>query len=78
VDELVKWLKALVFLQVQAQSGGEAFVKPELLLDRAGLNAAEIAEVLGKNPAAVRKAVQRARKASRASEDVVADEAATV
>lgn len=65
MEELVKYLKALVFLQVQALSGGEAFNKPELLLSRAGLTAREIAEALGKNQAAVAKAIERAKKATR-------------
>ena len=67
MEELVKYLRALVFLQVQAQSGGEAFQKPELLLSRAGLTAREIAETLGKNQAAVAKAIERAKKAARAA-----------
>jgi DNA-directed RNA polymerase specialized sigma24 family protein len=73
MEELVKYLKALVFLQVQSMSGGEAFQKPELLLSRAGLTAREIAEALGKNQAAVAKAIERAKKAARA----VAPEPAT-
>jgi DNA-directed RNA polymerase specialized sigma24 family protein len=65
MDELVKYLRALVFLQVQTLSGGEAFQKPELLLSRAGLTAREIAEALGKNQAAVAKSIERAKKAAR-------------
>jgi DNA-directed RNA polymerase specialized sigma24 family protein len=65
MEELIKYLRAMVFLQVQALSGGEAFQKPELLLSRAGLTAREIAEALGKNQAAVAKAIERAKKASR-------------
>jgi DNA-directed RNA polymerase specialized sigma24 family protein len=67
MEELVKYLRALVFLQVQTLSGGEAFQKPELLLSRAGLTAREIGEALGKNPAAVAKAIERAKKATRTS-----------
>lgn len=70
MDELVKYLKALVYLQVQTMSGGEAFQKPELLLNRAGLTAREIADILGKNPAAVAKAIERAKKAARTIETV--------
>jgi Sigma-70, region 4. len=65
MDELVKYLKALVYLQVQTMSGGEAFQKPEVLLNRAGLTTREIADILGKNPAAVAKAIERAKKAAR-------------
>jgi DNA-directed RNA polymerase specialized sigma24 family protein len=68
MDELVKYLKALVYLQVQTMSGAEAFQKPEVLLNRAGFTAREIAEILGKNPAAVSKAIERAKKAARAAD----------
>ena len=60
MEEAVKYLKALVFLQVNAQTGGP-LVRPELLLQRAGLKAKEIAEMLGKNEAAVAKAISRAK-----------------
>ncbi len=73
MDESEKYLKALVYLQIQAMSGGEAFQKPEVLLSRAGLANREIAEILGKNVPAVAKAIERARKAARGA----ADEAAT-
>jgi hypothetical protein len=65
VEELIKYLRALVFLQVQTLSGGEAFQKPELLLSRAGLTTREIAEALGKNQAAVAKSIERAKKSAR-------------
>jgi hypothetical protein len=82
MEELVKYLKALVFLQVQTLSGGEGFQKPELLLSRAGLTAREIAEVLGKNQAAVAKAIVRAKKAARLavaeSEAVQPEESASI
>jgi DNA-directed RNA polymerase specialized sigma24 family protein len=73
MEEMVKYLKALVFLQAQSLNGGEPFQKPELLLSRAGLTAREIADVLGKNQAAVAKAIERAKKAAR----MVAGEQAT-
>ena len=63
-DDLAKYLKALVILQVQALNKDEESPKPELLLARAGLNAREIAEVVGKNAAAVTKALQRAKVAA--------------
>jgi len=65
MDELVKYLRALVYLQVQTLSGEEAFQKPEVVLSRAGFTAREIAEILDKNPAAVAKAITRAKKAAR-------------
>lgn len=64
MDELVKYLRALVFLQVQAQTGSAGFSKPELLLSRAGFKSREIGEILGKSEAAVQKTISRAKKAS--------------
>ena len=63
-DDLAKYLKALVILQVQALNKDEESPKPELLLARAGLSAREIAEVVGKNAAAVTKTLQRAKVAA--------------
>lgn len=64
VEELVKYTRALLLLQVQAQSKTEDLVKPEILLARAGLTARDIADLLGKNAAAVAKAIQRAGKSA--------------
>jgi DNA-directed RNA polymerase specialized sigma24 family protein len=61
-NELVKYTKALLLLQLQGVSKADDPVKPELLLARAGLNARQIAELLGKNSGAVAKAIQRAGK----------------
>jgi DNA-directed RNA polymerase specialized sigma24 family protein len=63
-NELVKYAKALLLLQLQGLSKPDDPVKPELLLARAGLNARDIAELLGKNSGAVAKAIQRAGKGS--------------
>jgi hypothetical protein len=64
VEELTKYMRALVFLQVHQLAGETAFSgKPELLLSRAGFTAKEIAAVLGKKEAAVAKAIERAKKA---------------
>ena len=63
-SELVKYSKALLLLQLHALNKAEDPVKPEILLARAGLNAREIGDLLGKNPAAVTKAIQRAGKAA--------------
>jgi DNA-directed RNA polymerase specialized sigma24 family protein len=78
MEEVAKYLRALVFLQVQALS--EVVQKPELLLSRAGLTAREIAEILGKNQAAVAKSIVRAKKAARVivaqpTNDVINEEA---
>jgi DNA-directed RNA polymerase specialized sigma24 family protein len=62
-SEVVKYAKALLLLQLQAVDGPEDPAKPEVLLTRAGLSAREIAQLLGKKPAAVAKAIQRAGKA---------------
>jgi len=62
VNELVKYTRAMLLLQVQALNKTEDPMKPEVLLARAGLAAREIAELLGKNAAAVAKAIQRAGK----------------
>ncbi len=61
MDQLIKYLKALVYLQAQSLSGEGAAVKAEILLANAGLSYKEIAEILGKNEAAVAKAVSRGR-----------------
>ncbi len=61
--EFLKYIKALLLLEVQRLNTEEEPIKPEVLLARAGLNAREIAELLGKNSTAVAKAIQRAAKA---------------
>ena len=60
--EVVKYTRALLLLQIQALTKSDEVIKPELLLQRAGLSTREIAELLGKNSAAVAKAIQRAGK----------------
>jgi DNA-directed RNA polymerase specialized sigma24 family protein len=60
--EVVKYTRALLLLQIQALTKSDEVIKPELLLQRAGLNTREIAELLGKKSAAVAKAIQRAGK----------------
>jgi DNA-directed RNA polymerase specialized sigma24 family protein len=62
VNELLKYIKALVVLQIQALNKTEDHVKLELLLARAGLPVRDIAELLGKSQAAVAKAIQRGGK----------------
>ena len=62
MEEVVKYLRALVYLQVQALSDS-APVKRELLLCRAGFSHKEIGEILGKKPDAVRKVISRAIQA---------------
>ena len=62
--DLAKSTKALLLVQLQAQAQPEEREKPEILLARAGFGAREIAQLLGKNPAAVAKSIQRAGKAA--------------
>jgi hypothetical protein len=69
MDEMVKYLKALTFLQLQSVTGGGAFSKPELLLERAGFTMKEIGELLGKKEGAVAKTIQRARTAIKREEE---------
>jgi hypothetical protein len=64
VSELVKYTKALLLLQLQGLNKSDDVIKPELLLSRAGFNAREIADLVGKNATAVAKAIQRAGKGS--------------
>ena len=61
-NELLKYAKALLSLQIHTLSSSGQLNKPEVLLSRVGLSAREIAEILGKNPAAVAKTIQRAGK----------------
>ena len=66
MDEMLRYLKALVVLQAAVLSEKEDSPKPELLLHRAGLGIKEISELLGKSYPAVAKAISRGR-ASRAA-----------
>jgi hypothetical protein len=61
VEELVKYMKALTFLQLQAMTGVDTFGKPEVLLQRAGFTQEEIAELLGKKRSAVSMALSRSK-----------------
>ena len=73
MDELLKYLRAMVALQVASMNKGSDSepVKVELLLSRAGIAVQEIAEMLGKSPAAVAKTIQRAKQAgTKAAGDV--------
>ncbi|HBB87597.1 MAG TPA: hypothetical protein DC047_08280 [Blastocatellia bacterium] len=61
-SEMLKYTRALLLLEVYRLSKSDDSAKPEILLARAGLTAREIAELLGKNLAAVAKSIQRAGK----------------
>ena len=64
-NELLKYAKAALSLQIHALSSSGQLDKPELLLSRVGLSARDIAEILGKNPGAIAKALQRAGKGAK-------------
>ena len=65
MEELVKYLKALIVLQVALYEAGQSPGRAELLLARAGLTHTEIAEILGKSYMAVAKTMSRAGRAKR-------------
>lgn len=69
MEEMIKYLKALTFLQLQTVTGGSAYRKPELLLERAGFTHKEIADILGKTAAAVAKTVSRAKAEARSDQN---------
>jgi hypothetical protein len=68
MEEMVKYLRALTFLQLQSVTGGAVWAKPEWLLERAGFSHKEIGAMLGKSHHAVAKAVSRARANARRDE----------
>lgn len=68
MEELLRYTKALMLLQLQsvqqlAATREEFQFRPELLLADAGFGSREIAIMLDKTPAAVAKAISRARAA---------------
>lgn len=69
MDELIKYMKALVYLQVQAIAGNSAFGKPDVLLHKAGFKYREIGEILGRTEDAVKKSILRAKKNSQEVQD---------
>ena len=64
LKELAKSARALLLVQLQAQVSPDEREKPEILLARAGFGPRDIAQLLGKNKAAVVKAIQRAGRAA--------------
>ena len=68
MEELVRYARALLLLQLKqvailAETGKGPVVRAEVLLANAGFGAKEIADLLGKNYAAVAKSLSRARAA---------------
>jgi hypothetical protein len=73
MEELAKYLRALLLLELwnaqqTAERTGGAAPKLELLLAESGFATKEIADFLGKTPAAVAKAISRGRLARRNSQ----------
>lgn len=69
MDELLKYIKALVYLEARRLSREEPGVAADLILARAGFSYKEIGAVLDKNEMAVAKAVNRAKHAKNGGKD---------
>jgi hypothetical protein len=64
MDELIRYLKALVVLQAAIMDGKSGdHAAPEVLLRRAGLDIQEISDLLGKSYAATAKTISRDKSA---------------
>lgn len=63
MEDLEKYLKALLLLKLDGLNEGDTKPKPDVLLVSAGFTAKEAAELTDRSEAAVRKAVSRARAA---------------
>lgn len=61
MEELIKYIKALLLVQIHTASVDGDDMKPEVMLSRAGLRHAEIADLLGKKAPAVAKVISRAK-----------------
>lgn len=68
MDEMIKYLRALVYLQAEVVANLEGAARPEVLLGLAGLPHKEIASIVRKSQVAVSKAINRASKGA-ANED---------
>jgi DNA-directed RNA polymerase specialized sigma24 family protein len=62
VEEMIKYLRASIFLQAEMVANLEGATKPEVLLGLAGLSHREIASIVRKSQPAVSKAINRASK----------------
>lgn len=67
MDQLEKYLRALVLLELDSRRDANDTADPQILLSRAGFTGQEVAHLLNKKLAAVQKAVQRARQPARRS-----------
>jgi hypothetical protein len=61
MEEMIKYLRALVILQARVLAETQPGVKIELLLSTAGLNHKDIAAITGKSHAAVAKSISRSK-----------------
>lgn len=61
MDEMIKYLRALVILQARTLAETQPGLKLDVLLSAAGLNHKEIAAITGKSQAAVAKSISRSR-----------------
>jgi hypothetical protein len=64
-ETLLRAILALMIDEREARPPHERDVRTEVLLADAGLNAGDIAELTGKQPAAVRMAISRARRSGK-------------
>ena len=64
MEEMLRYLNALVVLQAEALRHMPDAEKPEVLLRRAGFKTREIAQMLGKRYMAIAKALSRAGAAT--------------
>ena len=76
MDELLRYMRAMVMLQlhaaqVVADDTEPTPLRPELLLADAGFSSREISTMLAKSPAAVAKAITRGRAARRGNSEPV-------
>ena len=65
MEEMIRYLKALVTLQAVMIEQVEGAPKPEVLLHRAGLGIQEISEALDRSYGAVAQTLSRERRAKR-------------
>jgi DNA-directed RNA polymerase specialized sigma24 family protein len=61
MDDLLTVMRGVLAVQLQLLQAPDDREKLEVVLHRAGLSSQEIADLLGKNKAAVQKAIERAR-----------------
>ena len=61
-DESVKYLKAIMLLQLNQLMDEAERMKPEVVLTNAGFVQREIAEFLGKSQPAISKSISRAKQ----------------